>query len=146
MVRNTSATPRGLTRYTGSRRRSSCTRVSSLLPESVATTRSGWSATTVSRLGASMLPTRCFRRAAAGKSQKSVTPISRSSAPITNSISVTPGTRETMRRGAAARVTVRPVWSVTVSAATVAAGASASIASATIPARRLMSGRRRRRT
>jgi len=145
MVRSTSATPRGLTRYTGSRSRSSCVRVSSVLPESVATTRSGWSATSVSRLGASMPPTLRFLRAAAGKSQKSVTPTSRSSAPMAKTISVTPGTRETMRRGGAASVTVRPVWSVTLSVAA-GAGASATIPSASIPARRIMRGRRPRRT
>ena len=48
------------------RSRSSWVKVSSLFPAVVATTRSGLSATSVSRLGATIPPTRGFWRAAAG--------------------------------------------------------------------------------
>src|SRR6266436_6251946 len=68
--------------------RRSCRKVSSRLPSSVPTTRSGLSATIASRLGLTIPPTRGLRRAAGGQSQKSLTPTSRSSPPRANALSV----------------------------------------------------------
>src|SRR5205085_2167412 len=95
--------------------RRSCRNVSSRLPSSVPTTRSGLSATMASRLGLIMPPTRGLARAAGGQSQKSLTPTRRASPPSANAVSVTLGTRETMRAGGADRLTSRPSMSRTTS-------------------------------
>src|SRR5438094_3069830 len=128
-----SATRWAATRYTGILRRRSWTTVSSRLPSVVAITSSGLSATIASRLGPTMPPTRGFCRASGGKSQKSVTPTSTPSAPSAYTISVTLGTSETMRVGAAPSVSSWPCMSRVVNAA--AGGASAPVAGASAASR-----------
>ncbi len=92
------------TTKTGIASPASWSNVAWLLPSSVVTTTSGRRATIASRLGATMPPTRRFRRAAGGQSQKSVTPTRRSSPPRAKMISVALGTRETIRCGGAGSV------------------------------------------